>query len=169
MRIDKEKLKKIKFLPDPLLQEDGHYLPFSQAFASGTTEKDRPSLKGKTPAEVLSFSPSVQHAKNTGIMMQCDECSSWRPVFSKKKLSSPQQSTLQSILEDVSYTCSVSMEDLDCLKNYHPLLSVITFFFVLTQTYYSSLLYLARTTCILCTHTHFWLVVQWSMCAVICG
>ena len=69
------------------MQDDGHYIPFAKAFTLNTTEQDRPSLKGKKTAKPLSFSPSVQHAWNTDTMVQCDECSMWRLVFSKRKLS----------------------------------------------------------------------------------
>ena len=37
----------------------------------------------------------------------------WRLVFSKRKLSIAASSTLQAILEDVSYTCGSSFDDLD--------------------------------------------------------
>ena len=76
---------------------------FAKAFTLNTTEQDRPSLKGKKAAKRLSFSPSVQHAWNTDTMVQCDECSMWRLVFSKRKLSVAVHSTLQAILEDISY------------------------------------------------------------------
>jgi hypothetical protein len=36
----------------------------------------------------------------------------WRLVFSKRKLSVAARNTLQSVLEDVSYTCGASLEDL---------------------------------------------------------
>ena len=61
----------------------------------------------------LSFSPSVQHARITDTMVQCDECSMWHLVFSKWKLSVAARRTLQEILEDVSYTCGASLHDLD--------------------------------------------------------
>ncbi len=46
-------------------------------------------------------------------MIQSEECDVWRLVFSKKKLSVAARTTLQSILEEVSYTCGASLEDLD--------------------------------------------------------
>ena len=107
--MDKSSFEKLRFLPDPLMQEDGHYLPFDQVFTRDTTEQDRPSLKGKLKAKPLSFSPCVQHINNTGTVIQCEECNMWRLVFSKRKLS---VGTLQSILEDVSYTCGASFDDL---------------------------------------------------------
>lgn len=113
VRMERAKFEQLRFLPDPIMQEDGHYLPFEKAFTRNTTEKDRPSLIGKSTAKPLSFSPSVQHAKNTDTMIQCEECDMWRLVFSKKKLSVAARTTLQSILEEVSYTCGASLEDLD--------------------------------------------------------
>ena len=113
MTMNREQFEELRFLPDPLMQDDGHYLPFEKAFTSNTTEQDRPSLRGKSLAKPLSFSPSVQHAKNTDTMVQCEECNMWRLVFSKKKLSPSVRTTLESILEDVSYTCGASFNDLD--------------------------------------------------------
>ena len=113
VRMENETFEKLRFLPDPLIQDDGHYMPFAKAFTLNTTEQDRPSLKGKKAAKPLSFSPSVQHARNTDTMVQCDECCMWRLVFSKRKLSVSARNTLQTILEDVSYTCGASLDDLD--------------------------------------------------------
>ena len=114
VRMEKETFEKLKFLPDPQMQDDGHYLPFQEPFALNTnTEQDRPSQKGKRKASPLSFSPSVQHARNTDIMVQCDECSMWRLLFSKHKLSAAERATLQVVLEDISYTCGASLDELD--------------------------------------------------------
>ena len=93
------------------MQDDGHYIPFAKAFTLNTTEQNRPSLR--KAAKPLSFSSCVQHARNTDTMVQCDECSMWHLVFSKRKLSVTARSTLQAILEDVSYTCGASLDDLD--------------------------------------------------------
>ena len=49
-----------------LVDEDLARSRLDQAFTRDTTEQDRPSLKGKTKAKPLSFSPSVQHINNTG-------------------------------------------------------------------------------------------------------
>ena len=74
VRMDKDTFEKLRFLPDPLMQDNGHYLPYDQAFSPDTTEQDRPSLKGKAKAKLLSFSLSVQHINNTGTVIQCEEC-----------------------------------------------------------------------------------------------
>ena len=57
----------------------------------------------------------MQQAQNTDTMVQCGEytCSIWHLVFSKWKLSVAAHRTLQAILEDVSYTCGASLDDLD--------------------------------------------------------
>ena len=49
VRIEKEYFEKLRFLPDPQMQDDGH---FAKAFTLNTTEQDRPSLKG-SKASVL--------------------------------------------------------------------------------------------------------------------
>ena len=58
----------LRFLPDPVLGEDGHYLPFSEVYEKSTTEKDRPSLNSKKQKS-LSYSPSKQHATNVGVVI----------------------------------------------------------------------------------------------------
>ena len=64
---------------DPIFPGSSHYLPLHEPFALNTnTEQDR---KGKRKASPLSFSPRVQHAQNTDIMFQCDECSMWHLLF----------------------------------------------------------------------------------------
>jgi len=62
--MDMETFQTLHFLPEPVMQDDGHYVPFSTSFGSVTSEKDQPSFKG-TKVKALSFTPSVQHACNT--------------------------------------------------------------------------------------------------------
>ena len=57
--------------------------------------------------------PSIQHVKNVNVMVQCEDCLSWRFPFSKKKLTNMQQRTLEAILDDVSYSCGASFEDIE--------------------------------------------------------
>jgi len=69
--------------------------------------QNRPSLKSRpsNKRKKIGFSPSQQHAKNTDIMLQCDDCEKWQLVFSKKKLTNKMKETLNEFLADVSYTC----------------------------------------------------------------
>jgi len=61
VRTDTEIFCTLHFLPDHMMQDYGHYVPFSESFSSVISEKDRPLFKG-TRAKALSFTPSVQHA-----------------------------------------------------------------------------------------------------------
>ena len=70
--------------------------------------------------KTLMYSPSEQHARNAGVLVQCDECDKWRLLFSKRKLSARERTQLQGIIEDVSYSCGATIDDLilpDTLKN----------------------------------------------------
>ena len=114
VRMNKDDFSKLRFLPDPIMGSDDHYLSFAKAYTTTlSSEMYRPSLKGKSVAKPMSFSPSVQHALNTGTVIQCEECDRWRVVYSKKKLSVDLRTTLQSVLEDVSYSCGASLEDIE--------------------------------------------------------
>lgn len=112
-RLPNEVFEKLAFLPNPVLQEDGHYKPFDTVYGTKTSEEHRPSLqKRPTRRKTLSFVASVQHAKNTNLMVQCEECEMWRLVYSKCKLNISELSTLQGMLEDFTYTCGASLFDL---------------------------------------------------------
>ena len=44
LRMSKEDFTKIKHMPDPVMGDEDHYLPFKEACLQETTEKGRPSL-----------------------------------------------------------------------------------------------------------------------------
>ena len=46
-------------------------------------------------------------------MVQCEDCSMWRLLFSKRKLTKVQGRTLEAILSDVLYSCGASFEDIE--------------------------------------------------------
>ena len=77
IRLPIEVFNKLNHIPHPVLGDDGHYLPFNEVFGLATTDEQRPSFKkAKDPkrkrAKVkLHFSASVQHVKNSEIMVQC--------------------------------------------------------------------------------------------------
>ncbi len=58
-------LEKIKHLPDPMLGEKDHYLPFCDAFKKKTTERDRPSLATRSQNHYHS-----QHVYNTSTILE---------------------------------------------------------------------------------------------------
>ena len=76
IRLLREVFDRIKHLPFPVPGEDGHYKPFSDVFGSDASEEFRPSQKKvtKTKARALPFYASVQHVKNSQLMVQCEEC-----------------------------------------------------------------------------------------------
>ena len=68
----------------PVPGEDGHYKAFPDVFGSDASEEFRRSQVSKK-AKTLPFYASVQHVKNSQLMVQCEECNMWRLVFSKYK------------------------------------------------------------------------------------
>ena len=56
----------------------------------------------------MNLSPSVQHAKNTSMMLQCEECDKWCLVFAKKKLPKRQKASLQYLFDSISYSCGLT-------------------------------------------------------------
>ena len=98
-------LEKLSFILDP---NDGHYMPFAKAFTLKTTERDRPSLKEK---QLVSLSPLVQVYSKFTTQIQ------WFYVMSVKTKLYFNTKHLQSILEDISYTCGLLFDDLDLPKS----------------------------------------------------
>ena len=84
-------------LPDPVPGEDLHYKSFEELYSKQTTEDHRPLLKNakiKTKGKMkttkvkhtMPFCPSVAHAKNVGVTIDCIEYEKLRLLFSVKKL-----------------------------------------------------------------------------------
>jgi hypothetical protein len=121
IRLSEDVFKQLRHLPHPTPGDDGHYLPFSEVFGLTTSEEHRPSFKKKKEVQKksnhqknsLPFYGSVQHVKNSQLMVQCDECSMWRLIFAKHKLTKDQRSELQFILHDNVYTCGSKLQDLE--------------------------------------------------------
>ena len=115
VRMETSVFDSLHFLPDPVPGEDDHYKLFSEVYGSETTEQHRPSLQDtrKTAVQSLGFSPSQQHAKNVGLLLQCDECNKWRLLFNKQKLNYHEISELEGVLDDISYTCGFSFSEVD--------------------------------------------------------
>ena len=113
VRLDSNRFNTLHFLPSPVPADDGHYHPFEQVYGSKTTEEHRPSLKAKRHCSSIGFSPSQQHVKNVNIVILCDECELWRLLFCRYKITVQERTLLQTILQDVSYSCGATLEDLD--------------------------------------------------------
>ena len=58
-----------------ILHQDGHYVPFSDAFEVVTSEEHRPSFKRAQPKpkkkRKLPYYATVQHVKNANLTVQC--------------------------------------------------------------------------------------------------
>ena len=113
-RLPSDVLEDVKFLPDPEPNDDGHYKPFDTVYGKTTSEKHRPTLQ-KRPGRLktLPFVASVQHARNTNMMIQCEECEMWRLVYSKCKLTAAERLQLDNALSYYTYTCGATLSDLD--------------------------------------------------------
>ena len=100
VRMDPVVFSSIHFLPNLVPGVDDHYMSFQEAYGQPTSDKHRPSLQLKKRKEA-SFSPSQQHVKNVGLLLQCEECDKWRLLFCKHKLNIQEVCDLQKILDDV--------------------------------------------------------------------
>jgi hypothetical protein len=110
-----EIFSKLRHLPHPMPGNDEHYRAFSDVFGDNTVTEDyRPSKKKQTSSrgKSLSFYASVQHVKNSELLVLCEECQMWRIIYSKYKLTKEQRITLQRILDDFIYTCGSKLHDL---------------------------------------------------------
>ena len=67
----------------------------------------------------LPFVASIQHVKNTNLMIQCEECGMWRLVYAKKKLSAHWRRELEKMLQTFDFSCGASTSDLDELSHVH--------------------------------------------------
>ena len=114
VRMDPAAFATIHYLPNPVPGSDDHYQPFDEVYgdSEALTDKYRPSLQ-RRKRKAMSFSPSQQHVNNVGLLLQCEECDKWRLMFCKHKLSVQETSDLQTILDDISYTCGTTFDDLE--------------------------------------------------------
>lgn len=110
--------KLLYHLPHPMPGIEGHYASFFDVFGQATSEDHRPSLKKRKKKNTLSFYASVQHVRNTELMLQCDECGMWRLIYSKLKLNQDKKKALIEILDQFSYTCGSRLADLHLGEEY---------------------------------------------------
>ena len=94
-------------LPDPVMGDDGHYLPFDELYGVvDTTEKDLPTGSLIHKKETIQCNVTEQHVKNVNLVVECEECHMWRLLLSKRKLS-PQ--SIAKLLDDMQYTCGATI------------------------------------------------------------
>ena len=110
-RLPKTVFDTISVLPDPVPAEDGHYKAIDQLLGTPTDGSFRPSLQ--KAKKTLPLSASIQHVKNVDMMLQCEECSMWRLLYSRYKLTRQEKTQLKAAVEDLSFTCGAPLQDLD--------------------------------------------------------
>ena len=113
IRMPKDVFQMLRHLPDPMMGNDDHYLSFEDVYNTKTSEKDRPSLSNAKKVKILPFVPTSRHVQNVKVVVQCEECNLWRLLYSKGKLTLLERQLLQTLLEDVSYSCGATFQDLD--------------------------------------------------------
>ena len=100
-------------LPDPT-PRDGHYKGFDELYGKPTTETHRPSLqKTATKGYGMPFSPTAQTAKNTKLLVECEECGKWRVLYSKHVLKKQQVQKIEQELERLDYSCDSVFTNID--------------------------------------------------------
>ena len=76
--------------------------------------------KTKHPSEVRLVFPrciSVQHAKNSGMMLCCNECGMWRLIYASQKLKAQEKQLLEHALGGLCFSCrSLLYRMQNCLK-----------------------------------------------------
>ena len=75
---------------------------------TGLLKKRRPQKQ-----QTLPFHGKLQYVRNADLMLECEECGLWRLIYAKHKLSSNQHKVVQDLLEEMSFSCSSSLQDLD--------------------------------------------------------
>lgn len=117
-RLPLDWFSKLGHLPDPVPGDDGHYKRFEVVFKTATTEEHRPSRsRKKTKGKTLPFRASVQHVRNTQMMLQCEECCMWRLVYAKRKLKAEEKVQLDRSLSDMQFSCGAQLQDADIPPN----------------------------------------------------
>ena len=113
-RLPTDVFRKLNHLPDPVPGSEGHYKQFADLFGTKTSEGHRPSSQRKSQKQKsLPFYPSVQHVKNTEMMLLCEECEMWRLVYSKRKLKKNEREELEGALDGMLFSCGAQLQDAD--------------------------------------------------------
>lgn len=112
--LPQEIFKQIKFLPDPMPVEEGHYKPFSEVYGTTTSEEHCPSSTKKTKRrKTLPFPSNLNRVQNVDMMLQCEECDVRKLLYSQKKLTYRERTQLEEALSDFTFTCGAPLQDLD--------------------------------------------------------
>ena len=59
----------------------------------------------------LPFYRSVQHVKNTKMLLQCEECGQWKWIYAEKQLTCTQKHQLERVRDHISFSCGMHLQD----------------------------------------------------------
>ena len=63
----------IHCLPDPVMNDDGHYHSFCGVYGTSTSEKDLPTAALGKQKKTFPFNATQQHVKNVNLLIQCED------------------------------------------------------------------------------------------------
>ena len=109
-----EMFELLKYFPDPMPGQEGHYKAFSKVFGTETTGKYLPSSVKKVQRwRMLPSASNLQHVQNVAMMLQCKECDFLRLLYAQRKLTCLEWKLLEQALADYSFTCEAPLQYLD--------------------------------------------------------
>lgn len=90
-RLPPDVFQSLHQIPDPVPQGD-RYQDFATLYGTNTSKQHRPSLTkdDSSKSHGMPFSPTAQYAKNVKTVVQCEECSKRRLIYSKSSLKKTQ-------------------------------------------------------------------------------
>ena len=113
-------------LLDPISGTDDYYKEFSEVCGTETTEGVMPSLKtSKDRVLKIPFNPIKQHASNTGLIIDFNESSKPRLVYTAKRLTEAEKKSFNHVMNDIMYTCGATLLEfkdlMTCRINEYPM------------------------------------------------
>ena len=117
-KLNDQDFRRLNHLPDPIPGADNHYKEFSKVFGTKATEGTMPSLKAghKDRGHKIPFNPVKQHGSNTGLIIDCNECSKPRLVYTAKRLTEAEKKSFNRVMNDMMYTCGAILVEFKDLQ-----------------------------------------------------
>ena len=104
-------------LPDPMPNGE-HFKTFQELYGAETSECHLPCSREKeAKGHKLPFSPTAQTAKNTDIFLICEECRKPRLLHSPRKLMTEEKVHVETIFEDLQYSCGADIHCIDASES----------------------------------------------------
>ena len=108
--LNDQDFRRLNQLPDPIPGTDDHNKEFSEVFHTETTEGAMPSFKtSKDRGHKISFNLVRQNASKTGLIIDCNECSKPRLVYTAKRLTEVEKRSFNPVMNDMINTCGATL------------------------------------------------------------